>query len=406
MQNIFILVFIALICMLPAISRAQPGNEVTTNIDSTAIENRNGALGLPGDNLNLFAVMKLFRESETIELFEKNLNDEHSDFNNLDLNGDGQIDYISVIYNFDGNLHTIILSVALNETEYQDIATIYVDKDANNQVRIQLIGNEALYGKDYIIEPDYQENGPINRPGIEVSQNHEKMGLIQSIGNNGELKYYDGYSFTSKLHMVTETLQKKVMMRSEIYLYFSFKTPILGLETMQFDQGKTSSTVSTVVMDGENKCSIILMDLNGKKMGVISAMPDAPAKKTQNTGKPDQLFTPGFSKTGNYRMIAGYKCDEYSFVNPEKKLKGKVWFTKDTNLLIDQHTLKKTSLGAFYGYSGFEGGIVLASETYDVTGKLTLKTETIEIVPNFNHFISLKDYTLMQVNSNQRELGI
>jgi len=35
-------------------------------------------LGLPGDNLNLYAVMKLFQESETLEGFEKTLNDQNT----------------------------------------------------------------------------------------------------------------------------------------------------------------------------------------------------------------------------------------------------------------------------------------------------------------------------------------
>jgi len=164
MQINLIPAFIFLICLLPEISWAQSGTGVTNNNDSTQFQNNNGSLGMPGDNLNLFAVMKIFRESETLEIFEKNLNDEHSDFNNLDLNGDGQIDYINVTYNIEGNLHTITLSVALNETEFQDIATIYVEKDGNNPARIQLIGNEALYGKDYMIEPDYQENGQTRQP--------------------------------------------------------------------------------------------------------------------------------------------------------------------------------------------------------------------------------------------------
>src|SRR5665811_997187 len=40
-------------------------------------------LGLPGDNLNLYAVMKLFQESKTLAEFERNLNDEKSNINNL-----------------------------------------------------------------------------------------------------------------------------------------------------------------------------------------------------------------------------------------------------------------------------------------------------------------------------------
>ncbi len=32
-------------------------------------------LGLPGDNLNLYAVMQLFQDSKTLEDFERDLND-------------------------------------------------------------------------------------------------------------------------------------------------------------------------------------------------------------------------------------------------------------------------------------------------------------------------------------------
>ena len=52
-------------------------------------------LGLPGDNLNLYAVMKLFQESETLEGFERNLNAQDSKINNLDLNNDNLVDYIT-----------------------------------------------------------------------------------------------------------------------------------------------------------------------------------------------------------------------------------------------------------------------------------------------------------------------
>ena len=42
-------------------------------------------LGLPGDNLDLYAVLNLFQESKTIEDFEKSLNEEKTGINNLDL---------------------------------------------------------------------------------------------------------------------------------------------------------------------------------------------------------------------------------------------------------------------------------------------------------------------------------
>ncbi len=115
-------------------------------------------LGLPGDNLNLYAVMKLFQESETLEEFERRLNDQNSRINNLDLNGDNLVDYIMVFDYVDGNVHNIVLRVALNAHENQDVAVFTVQRLSNGSVQIQLIGDEALYGRNYIIEPIYAEN--------------------------------------------------------------------------------------------------------------------------------------------------------------------------------------------------------------------------------------------------------
>jgi hypothetical protein len=97
--------------------------------------------------------LNLFQESETLEVFEKNLNAEDSKINNLDLNDDEKIDYIKVSDNVENESHLIVLQVAINERENQDVAVFVVTKGENKEIQIQLIGDEALYGKDYIIEP-------------------------------------------------------------------------------------------------------------------------------------------------------------------------------------------------------------------------------------------------------------
>ncbi len=114
-------------------------------------------LGLPGDNLNLYAVMNLFQQSETLEGFERSLNDESSRINNLDLNGDNLVDYIMVEDFVRGKVHTIVLRVALDRNETQDVAVFTVEKFRDGTVQIQLVGDEALYGKNYIIEPIYDD---------------------------------------------------------------------------------------------------------------------------------------------------------------------------------------------------------------------------------------------------------
>ncbi len=60
-------------------------------------ENDEPLLGLPGDNLDLYAVLDLFQKSKTIEDFEKSLNGEKTGINNLDLDGDGNIDFLKVV---------------------------------------------------------------------------------------------------------------------------------------------------------------------------------------------------------------------------------------------------------------------------------------------------------------------
>ncbi|NLN30967.1 MAG: hypothetical protein GX158_07020 [Bacteroidales bacterium] len=137
-------------------------------------------LGLPGDNLNLYAVMKLFQESETLEGFERNLNDENSRINNLDLNGDNLIDYITVHDYVDGDVHTIVLRAALSRNEFQDVAVFTVQKFSNGSVHIQLVGDEALYGKNYIIEPIYNETPNPGYTGRAVASQRVNVTVVRT----------------------------------------------------------------------------------------------------------------------------------------------------------------------------------------------------------------------------------
>jgi hypothetical protein len=116
------------------------------------------ALGLPGDNLNLYAVLDVFQKSKTLEDFEKAINDKDNNINNLDLDDDKNIDYIQVVSEKNGDSHSIVLQVAVNEKERQDIAVIDVTKDKKGKVVVQIIGDEELYGKDYIVEPAGEAN--------------------------------------------------------------------------------------------------------------------------------------------------------------------------------------------------------------------------------------------------------
>lgn len=109
-------------------------------------------LGLPGDNLDLYAVLDLFQQSKTIEDFEKSLNLEKTGINNMDLDLDKKVDFIKVVTKQDKDDFTFILQIMVNKTETQDVAVILVSKDDNGKITMQIVGNEDLYGKNYIVE--------------------------------------------------------------------------------------------------------------------------------------------------------------------------------------------------------------------------------------------------------------
>ena len=107
------------------------------------------------EGLDLKVVAKLFAEAKNLEEFESMLNNPDSAFCNLDLNGDGQVDYLRVVETGEGNKRLIVLQAILAKDIYQDVASIYVEKDEKDQVSVQVVGDEYVYGTNYIIEPVY-----------------------------------------------------------------------------------------------------------------------------------------------------------------------------------------------------------------------------------------------------------
>lgn len=116
-------------------------------------QSNSDSTGLPGDQLDLHGVLELFKNSENMEAFEKALNTESNQVNNLDLNSDNNIDYIRVVDKSDSTSHAIILQVPINDNESQDVAVIEIEKTGNDKAQLQIVGDEDLYGKEYYVEP-------------------------------------------------------------------------------------------------------------------------------------------------------------------------------------------------------------------------------------------------------------
>ena len=130
---------------------------------------------VPGDHFSLEGSLDLFQKSATLEEFEQKINAKDNQVNNLDLNEDGEVDYISVRDEVDGDIHAIVLQVDVNDKETQDIAVIEVEKSGNDQAILQMIGSDDLYGEGYIVEPydsnvKYDNEEYEERPVVNVYQ--------------------------------------------------------------------------------------------------------------------------------------------------------------------------------------------------------------------------------------------
>ncbi|WP_245705128.1 hypothetical protein, partial [Flavobacterium omnivorum] len=107
------------------------------------------------DNLDLRAVASIFGDSRDLQDFERRLNDPDLQISNLDLNNDNQVDYLRVIETVENRTHLIIVQSVLDDDVYQDVATIDVEKDRNNKIHVQVVGDVFMYGENYIYEPVY-----------------------------------------------------------------------------------------------------------------------------------------------------------------------------------------------------------------------------------------------------------
>ncbi|MBX2971582.1 MAG: hypothetical protein KF797_00620 [Flavobacteriales bacterium] len=109
--------------------------------------------GLPGDGFSLSGALELFKSARDLQAFEQALNSEDNKVNNLDLDGDGQVDYIRVVGHSNGGAHAIVMQVALSKEERQDVAVIELEKNGAASATLQIRGAEELYGADVLVEP-------------------------------------------------------------------------------------------------------------------------------------------------------------------------------------------------------------------------------------------------------------
>ncbi len=105
--------------------------------------------------LDLQAVAAAFAQSATVQEFEQLLNNSSYMLSNLDLNGDGYVDYLRVVETLSGYNHIFLIQAVLAANIYQDVATLVAEVPSVTKAYVQVIGAPYIYGPNYIIQPTY-----------------------------------------------------------------------------------------------------------------------------------------------------------------------------------------------------------------------------------------------------------
>lgn len=260
------------------------------------------------------------------------------------------------------------------------------------------------------ISNDAQEKAAQNQDQEEQAENgqagNEKpkgINLGGLMGGKVTSRYNESYSFKSRMFMQMEVYDKKDVTKMDYFIYFSDTDPTAGFESKMIatsDNGDNVTVTSSFVFDGPNKSFLIMTDMGTMKMGIISQVPDETTgqdQSAQNTPKGTVI------KTGNTKVIAGYKCDEYLYKEPDSKNTARLWVTKDLKLNTDKRTFSKAGLPAYYGIPELQDGSILAMESYNEKNELEMKSETKEVNFNFPHTITTAGYTFRQMNFNQAQ---
>ena len=148
-------------------------------LSAMAQEPQADSTGLPGDNFSLAGALDLFKRNIEMEKFEEELNTDSTHVNNLDLDGNGETDYVRVETKREENAVYVVMKVAVSATESQDVAVIAIEKTGEESATLQIIGDEDLYPANTFVEPfaEQEEAVPTKGPmapaivGVHVTVN-------------------------------------------------------------------------------------------------------------------------------------------------------------------------------------------------------------------------------------------
>jgi len=133
------------------------GSNNNTRQSSAKIVVNNDA-GLTADELDLQAVGEIVRNCKNAEVIEQKINDESVGVNNVDLDKDGNIDYLNVQEYGSGNNIGFSISAGQGENLTELTSIDITINRATGQADMHISGNPDIYGEGYGYHSNYNSS--------------------------------------------------------------------------------------------------------------------------------------------------------------------------------------------------------------------------------------------------------
>ncbi|WP_439182962.1 DUF4412 domain-containing protein [Carboxylicivirga taeanensis] len=227
---------------------------------------------------------------------------------------------------------------------------------------------------------------------------------MAAMGYSGDpVPIEDAYAFTSSMTMKMNTYDPNGKMESDgvvkIYSNPGAKTFAYAFVSGNL-QGHNEQGKGMIIMDMENKATIIINDEEGEKTGLVyggEGMADGSwyADELSNEEDEHEDTAAKITKTGRTKTILGYRCEEYQF--KDENSEGWAWITRDLDWKSDDFmsSIFKSSESGH----GILGGFLMASEQVDLhDGEKSTFTVT-EINKKEQASFTMSDYQLTNLGA-------
>lgn len=221
--------------------------------------------------------------------------------------------------------------------------------------------------------------------------------LMKSFGMSTEIPpHKDLYKFTGQITSVTEITDNKGKKGDAIESTISFDEK----SSDAMFNSKISGNQSSIIIDHENSCMIMLTQNQNDKTGLISKIDLSQKGTSTQTGK-DSKPEPECKmvKTGKTQSISGFSCNEYRCETSSEI--SVAWVTKDYSAKTNS-IFGGNSMSANYKTEGLDG-MVIRYEFYSKTDKSSSIMTIKSIDMNKGSSCSLAGYQFTAFNFGQKK---